>query len=174
MRAKRCSLAAALSFIVLAYVAYPYVTLYRIGHAIHTGDARALQTLVDWHSVRAGIKRDISEQIARNPQAVAGNALPAFGASFVRHATANAVDRHVTPQGLVTAARRGPAPSEAGGAGVHVAWAFFNDPTHFAVTLHAGHQPRPIRLELTLHDTEWRVTRVWLPHDLLDEANSRT
>lgn len=170
MRATRYSLAA-VSLIAVAYAAYPYVTLYRIGHAIHTGNARTLQTLVDWRSVRAGIKDDIRREAGDGPGPAAGDALPAFGRSFVRGAAVNAVDRHVTPQGLVAAAA---APDASDAAAMHVAWAFFNDPTHFAVTVQTGHQSRPIRLELSLQDTEWRVTRVWLPRVLLAAANSRT
>jgi hypothetical protein len=42
--------------IAMAYVAYPYVTLYRLGQAIRGGDAVALQTMVNWDAVREGIK----------------------------------------------------------------------------------------------------------------------
>lgn len=169
MRSAR-GITAVVCLIALGYAAYPYVTLYRLGHAIHSGNARTLQTLVDWSSVRAGIKQDISASRA----AAASNELPAFGASFVRGVADGAVDQHITPQALVAATRHGSADAGPRGADVHVGWAFFNDPTHFVVSLHAGDRPQPIRLEMSLQSSEWRVTRVWLPRDMLDEANSRT
>jgi hypothetical protein len=173
MRAAR-RVTAVLCLIALAYVAYPYVTLYRLGHAIHTGNARTLKTLVDWSSVRRGIKQDICDSLGDPHTTAASDDLPAFGASFVRGVAAGAVDEHVTPQGLVAAARRSGGDAGSAGADVSVGWAFFHDPTHFFVSLHAGDRPQPIRLELSLQDAQWRVTRVWLPHDLLDEASSRT
>ncbi len=45
----------------VTYLAYPYVTLYRLGSAVQTADAATLERLVDWHSVREGIKEDICD-----------------------------------------------------------------------------------------------------------------
>jgi hypothetical protein len=173
MRAAR-AMTAIVGLIALAYVAYPYVTLYRIDHAIDTGNAKTLKTLVDWSSVREGIKEDICDNLDGSRATTTSSELPAFGASFVRGVAAGAVDQQVTPQGLVAAARHSGDDAAANRADVHVGWAFFNDLTHFVVSLHAGDRPQPIRLELSLQSTQWRVTRVWLPPDLLDEANSRT
>lgn len=156
-------------FIAISYIAYPYATLYRLGTAIQTGNAQTLQTLVDWSSVRQGIKHDVGDaQYAKQP----ADELPAFGSSFVRNVASNTIDQRVTPQGLVAATHRSAVAS--GGANVHVGWAFFDDPTHFVVSLQAGNQITPIRLELSLQDMQWKVTRVWLPPSLLDQANSRT
>src|ERR1700756_2395992 len=92
--------------IVLAYGVYPYVTLYRLGHAIRHGDASALKSLVNWGSVREGIKEDICDMvIAEPPEAKTGSALPPFGAGFVRGIATNVVDKQVTPEALVAAVR---------------------------------------------------------------------
>jgi hypothetical protein len=42
------------------------------------------------------------------------------------------------------------------------------------VDLNAPGQSSPIRLELDLRDGGWQVTRVWLPPELLTQANART
>ena len=42
------------------------------------------------------------------------------------------------------------------------------------VDLQAPGQNSPIRLQLELRDAGWRVTRVWLPSELLSGANART
>ena len=59
---------AAVLAIGVGYAAYPYVTLYRLDNAIHTGDAATLRALVDWPAVREGIKEDICDNVADDPQ----------------------------------------------------------------------------------------------------------
>ena len=105
MRAKWPFLAVILG-LGLGYVAYPYVTLYRLGVAVRGADAATLHRLVDWPAVREGIKEDICDYVVDDPQdRQASSQLPAFGASFVRGITANAVDQNVTPEALVDAVR---------------------------------------------------------------------
>ncbi|HUB13141.1 MAG TPA: DUF2939 domain-containing protein [Acetobacteraceae bacterium] len=158
----------------LGYIAYPYATLYRLDRAIHTGDAAALQTLVDWSAVREGIKEDICDTIGDNSaETIAHGGLPAFGASFVRGIATNTVDQQVTPKGLVDLAHH-----DAAGAGEHqsmrVSWAFFENPTDFIVSLNVPGQRAPLKLRMTMKDAQWQVTRVWLTPRLLQEANAGT
>jgi Protein of unknown function (DUF2939) len=159
--------------IAVSYGAYPYVTLYRLGHAIRSGDATALQALVDWPAVREGLKEDICDRAIDEPEAKAPKQLPPFGAGFVRGIAANAIDTRVTPQALASAAQQ-TEPALPSGEPVHVAWAFFSAPTEFTVDLRAKGRPVPIRLQMELRDGEWRVTRVWLPPLLLAQANEGT
>jgi hypothetical protein len=65
-------------------------------------------------------------------------------------------------------------PSASKGASVDVSWAFFAGPSAFVVDLSAPGQSTPIRLQMDLRDGTWQVTRVWLPADLLTQANSNT
>jgi len=161
--------------VALAYGVYPYVTLYRLGQAIRAGDAATLVTLVDWPSVREGIKEDICDLAIDEPaEAKAGYQLPPFGAGFVRGIATNAVDARITPEALVAAAHQPPPRNVASGAAVRVAWAFFGGPTQFLVDLRAPGQTPPIRLQLDLRRGSWHVTRVWLPLELLAQANERT
>jgi hypothetical protein len=159
------------------YAAYPYVTLYRLGDAIGSGDAQTLQHLVDWPSVREGIKEDICDQVLDQPTAVkAGKDLAPFGASFMRGMAASAVDQAVTPEGLVAAvqAPAEPHPRSRHGADVGVAWAFFSGLSTFNVSLRVPGETHPVRLEMELRHARWQVHRVWLPDDLLQQANART
>jgi hypothetical protein len=163
----------------VGYAAWPYVTLYRLGQAIRSGDAATLQTLVDWPSVREGIKEDVCDLVLDQPQQTAqtaGNRLPPFGASFMRGIAASSIDRAVTPEALVAAVHTPEVsrPATPKGADVHVGWAFFSAPTRFDVSLTVPHQRQPIRLEMRLRHAHWQVHRVWLPDDLLQGANART
>jgi len=173
MRAKWPVLATVLS-VGVAYVAYPYVTLYRLGSAIKGADAATLESLVNWPSVREGIKEDICDFASDAPAARAGGQLPPFGASFMRGIASNAIDQAVTPQALLAATSTvqssQPTPKDAD---VHVNWAFFDSPTTFMVSLQAQGQAEPVKLEMDLKHGEWRVQRVWLPPELL-QPGSRT
>lgn len=166
---------AALLTVALAYVAYPYVTLYRLGSAIRHGDGPTLETLVDWPAVREGIKEDICDLVIdETPEAKAGGQLPPFGAGFMRGIAANAVDARVTPQGLVAVAHNPAAKPANRGANVHVGWAFFAGPTGFVVDLRAPDLDSPVHLQMDLRHGVWQVTRVWLPPELLGQTNART
>lgn len=174
----RWPLWAVLAGLGISYAVFPYVTLYRLGHAIRTADAATLNSLVDWPAVREGIKEDICDLVLDQPAAnrASSGELPPFGASFVRGIASSAIDRAVTPEALVdaVAAPAVPQTPPQHGADVQVHWAFFDSPTSFAVSLIAPGQVEPIRLELELHHATWQVRRVWLPADLLQDGKSRT
>jgi hypothetical protein len=173
MRARWPLLATVLSAGV-AYVASPYVALYRLGSAIQTANAATLESLVDWPAVREGIKEDMCDLAAEDSNPKASGELPPFGASFVRGIASNAIDQAITPQALLAAAGASePVRPSPRGADVHVNWAFFDGPTTFLVSLQPRGQADPIKLEMDLRDGAWRVQRVWLPADLL-ESGSRT
>ena len=82
--------------VAVAYVAYPYVTLYRLGSAIQRADAATLESLVDWPAVREGIKEDVCDLASDDPIPKTGGALPPFGASFRRGIASSAIDQAVT------------------------------------------------------------------------------
>ena len=160
----------------LAYGAYPYITLYRIGTAIRVADTQPLEALVDWQSVREGIKEDICDLVVDDPGAKSESALPPFGASFMRGIASNTIDQAVTPQALFAKTSTLPEkpPADPVGAEVHVNWAFFDGPTDFMVSLNAAGQAEPIKLQMSLRHGLWRIQRVWLPAALLGGPNART
>jgi hypothetical protein len=157
------------------YAAYPYVTLYRLGQAIRQGDAARLETMVDWPSVREGIKEDICDLVTDQPQqAESDGRLPPFGAGFVRGIATNAVDKRVTPEALVAATQQPGAEETTRGAAAQVSWAFFASPGAFVVDLNTPGQSAPIRLQMDLRNGAWSVTRVWLPPLLLGQPRTGT
>jgi hypothetical protein len=178
--------------VVFAYGAYPYVTLFRLGVAIRQGDSAALESLVDWDGVREGLKEDVCDAMAEEPdpatesKAVATRdetVLPAFGSGFMRGIAGNVIDRNVTPRAIVAAAarseERGGAPGGASGGGAQdqpqIEWAFFDSPTSFMVLLRLpGKNTDPVRLQMELRHGDWKVTRAWLPRAMLMRTNERT
>jgi hypothetical protein len=161
----------------IGYAAYPYVTLYRLGSAIRGADAATLESLVDWPSVREGIKEDVCDLAASREPAANETTLRPFGASFVRGITSRSVDQAVTPQALVaatTVSTNSQVAAGPSGADVHVNWAFFDNLTTFAVSLQPLGQAKPVRLEMNLRHGEWLVRRVWLPDELLSDSPAKT
>ncbi len=168
-------LVGAVLVVALTYGGYPYLTLYRLGQAIHGGDAARLATMIDWPSVREGIKEDICDFVTDQPQQAGDNGkLPPFGAGFVRGITTNVVDKRVTPEALVAATQDPHGKDAAPDTSVQVSWAFFTGPSEFLVDLVTPGQSEPIRLQMDLRDGAWQVTRVWLPPELLRRARTRT
>lgn len=158
----------------IGYVAYPYITLLRLGLAIRTADAATLAKLVDWPSVREGIKEDVCDYGAVATVQKASDALPPFGASFVRGIASNAIDQAITPEALVRAVGVNMAEAAPSPAGLRIEWAFFDSPTQFLVDLHTASSTDPIRVEMDLKDGAWQVERVWLPPSMLSGQPART
>ncbi len=174
LRGKRVLIIAALC--ALAYVAYPYVTLARLGAALGTGDAKTLESLVAWGPVREGIKEDICDNVADAP-ATNDTGLRPFGFSFAHTVAAKIVDAHVSPHGILAAARRFDPANLTLGAVSGVKWAFFESPTQFVAELQppgAAKDAPPVRVQMELQGLAWKVTRVWLPPTLLAAANAPT
>ncbi len=169
----------AIAVVCATYLALPYVTLFRLADAIRRGDAATLETLVDWDGVREGIKEDICDTVFEPKVKVASadSRLPPFGYSFVRGIAANAIDEQISPEALVSAAKSPDAGAALSGPSPSIVWAFFDSPTTFSVVLRppgATAKDTPIRLMLALEHGTWKVTRAWLPPEMLMQANSRT
>jgi hypothetical protein len=149
----------AITMVAAAYLAYPYVTLYRLDAAVHRGDARAVIAAVDWDSVRAGIAEDVARRMA----APAPDALPAFGASFATGVARTALTAELTPAAFVQRLAPGQTPQPQA---TRLDRAFFDGPTRFVAVLRtqAG---ATVRLQLRLIGTRWVVTRAWLPAEML-------
>ncbi len=156
--------AAALAVLVVGYVAYPCTTFYRLNAAVRTGNARELRKLVDWSSVQEGVKEDLAD----DPAGPGGQELAPFGSSFIKGA---AVDGRMTPDGLLTTLRdAGPTAGQRGG----FEYAYFTGPASFMVVLGTGQRHQRIKLLMQLQDGSWRVTRAWLPEELLSKARQST
>jgi hypothetical protein len=168
---------------VAAYLAWPYLALYWIGDALRRGDARTLTATIDWDSVREGLKEDIADGITGEPAAttqIASDALPPFGASFVKGMAGNIVDETVTPEhlaGSLDAVRS--ASGKSGAIRLNSAW--FTSPTSFEASFllpdeESGAAPVRVRLDLieTGWTLQWRITRAWIPSPVLEQLQTKS
>ena len=171
---------AVLALFAACYAGGPFVTLWRINRAVSNGDLDTLRGAIDWNAVRQGLKDDTAEGLLGMPRHAleVSNTLPPFGASFASGIAAAAVDRDVTPQGLVHAARLLDAQPGLGGAAPFpaIVGARFASPARFDVSLLVPGQDadeEPLHLRLAFHTGVWRLMRVWIPQDLMDRAAGR-
>jgi hypothetical protein len=155
----------ALAIAMLAYLAYPYYSLYQLGDALRRGDGPAVESKVDWPRVRAGIKQDVTASLATDPAAdgLGGAVTAALAGVFLD----SMIDARFSPTALAKAA--GMAHGEQLPS---VDWAFFDGPTSFAARVHALGMTETIRLRLELEGFAWTVTRVFLPLDQLPNSSS--
>jgi hypothetical protein len=171
--------AAALCTLVALYVAYPYYTLHRLESALESGDRVALEELVDWPSLRAGLKDDLNTMATRalaeqagpsgDPEAALGMGIAAM---FMPVLVQRAVDAYVTPAGIATLMRREAATGTAAEDGpraedwrFEVHRAYFAGPASFRFEFSNPDDPRPEPAigVLGLQGLRWRLTRLILP-----------
>ena len=174
MRGSRLILSA-LAAVAMGYGAYPFVTLHQLRTAVQAGDAATLSALIDWPAVREGIKEDICDLVLDEPADSTAKAdLPPFGASFVRGVTGSAVDREITAETLVAFTR--PPVSEVVATSdpkddTRVGWAFFSSLTRFSIDVITAGEPQPVKVEMGLSGLHWKVMRVRIPANLLEQSH---
>ena len=150
--ALKTPIAAALGILVIGYVSYPFLTLYRIESAVQRGDTRTLRRLVDWPQVQKGIEADLARQQQERDE------LAPFGASFMRKVV---VTNTVTPTAVCAALREIRAGKRASDP-IRAGW--LEGPG--TLMLDMGQ----VRVRMQLEGAVWHVTRVWLPNPVLTAA----
>ncbi len=163
---------------LIAYMVSPYVAVMRLQSAMESGDTQTLERMVDWRSVRDGLKSDINAGIIGLASTQLGaNTLPPFGSGFMSGIADTTIDREVTPQNLVAVMRQ-MRPEHSAPASIDcVLWAFFKGPTSFEMVVRSdsdGDEDQHLRLRLELHGMHWSLVRAWVPQDLIERATQRT
>jgi len=163
----------AIAALACAYVASPYIALYQFGRALHCGDVKAVSRHVAWDQLRSGIAADVAADFAETPAQpearvqLAANDLPAFGSGFVTSIATHEVDEHLTPQAIAALATPAAVSAQPGLAQVRLTHAFFTSPTSFDVALRTA-SGEHVRLRMNLIGDDWKITRAWLPMDMLE------
>lgn len=176
----------ALPAVVLAWLAWPYVTAYRLATAVQEADARTMERLVDWAALRSQVRGLISGAVAaeavRDGPGSSGSAL---GMAFASAIIGPMVDGMVTPDAVAAMVRgeraratgtapRAAAPTFAPELGSRVTrdvrwefirWAGPTGLTTFEVVL--GEKDGPVREPVTalfeFRDLGWKLTRIEVP-----------
>jgi outer membrane murein-binding lipoprotein Lpp len=165
--------------VVVAYAAYPYWSLYRLGKALEVEDEGSLKHYVDWPAVRSGLKEDISGMLSRN----AGRAIASgdgaeplsgiFAATVGNAMLEPLIDALVTPQGLAAMIREGhtkegeptsegQSTRREGDLSERLSFAFFTGPAAFEAVFETE-EGDDVAAVMQLNGLRWQLVRLRLP-----------
>jgi hypothetical protein len=153
------------------YVAYPYVTLWRLDQAILKPDIPTLDTLIDWPEVRQRLKSEVKLALIDKAQTdlgtggfagIFGGALTAL---LVPTLVDSAVDGMVTPENLVHNDKVDELRRESKSLSRFVTYAFFASPATFRVDLKDPDDKDSLTLTtlFELRGGRWQVVALKLP-----------
>jgi hypothetical protein len=165
--------------VVIAYAAYPYWSLYRLGEALEVGDEGSLKRYVDWPSVRSGLKEDLSGMLSRETgRAIASGEgeepLSGMLAATIGNAMLEPlIDGLVTPEGLAAMIREGSSKEGAptsdsqsngrdGGLSRRLSFAFFTGPATFEAVFETE-EGEDVVAVMRLNGLRWQLVRLRLP-----------
>jgi len=166
---------AALVFILIAYVAWPYISVWRLYSALRSEDADAISARIDFSSLRASMKDQMNAFFMKemvNDKEMADNPFAALAVAFLPKMVESIVDAYVTPAGVTqmfetgafksgkkAAEKQTPAPAQARLKDVKSA--FFSDPTKFLL------KTEDVDFVFRLRDWTWKLAEVKLTQSAL-------
>ena len=174
-----------------AYMASPFVALFRLAKAVEARDLAAIEERVDFNALRLSLTRQIVSEYLRSTGR--GAELGAFGRNAATGAAVTIADpivaRFVTPDAL-DRLMRGALPAQIGGAGeseglrldltsIDQAWRTFiqSESRGFANILVPVPYDRPVaeqyRLHLRFKNLSWRLRGVELPAPVVQDLAKR-
>lgn len=162
---RRKSLWLVVAALAIAYLIYPYVTLYRLDRALEARDAATISELIDWPVFRQQLKTDIGSSLVTRGHE--GNGIETLGAAlgmalspYVLDPLAEAV---LSPSGLITWYSEARQSGQSSTLIEAISYAFFSAPTRFDVSLRTNEPQYPtLRFEMRLEGVRWRVSRLLL------------
>ena len=190
-------LLAALSILILVWIAWPYYAILSLMQATRDGDVPTLERRVDWNALRQALRGDLNARLLQSLRNKKGSddAMATGFATLLGPAVINQmIDGYVTPQAIATLSRPGNGVGNANDLPpkidksaslirqVHweqIKYAFFSGgPFAFKVNVLPQSDPplkNPIGLDFAWNG-DWHLTRITLPDDVLketDDADSR-
>lgn len=167
----------------LGWTAWPYFTAYRLARSIHQGDADALQNMVDWLSLKEGLRADLNSRfITHIGKQGSGGPMAAGLAAALGPAIINGmIDAYVTPEAITRLVQTGKLERERRIASGSVEGAtksttdiirsvksafFSGSPFVFRVELQPPDSSESQTASLVFHwSGSWKLSRLSLPFD---------
>lgn len=171
--------------LLIAFVAWPYVTAYRLKAAVKSGDTAALADLIEFPTLRQGLKEQLNAamlaRLAAEPGGD-GGLLAGLGLALAGTFIDKAVDAYVTPAGVARLVAGDPLELQAGDrsaageaaadgpgaeparepfAGAKMAYESFD---RFVVTV-PGEAGKANRFVLRRRGLGWKLTDILVPLD---------
>lgn len=163
-----------LTVLIAGYCAYPFFTIWQIERALQNRDAVAMESLVDWNTLRAGIKSDLSGEIMRRTASefAKQDGASALGAALGAALVDRMIDGLVSPKFFFNQADQHTI-GKMRPLREFITYAFFVSPTEFRVDLQIPDVPSEvpkITALMSLTGASWKVTRVTLPFSLFKDG----
>lgn len=194
MSRRNIYLAAALALALAAGLGHysyvsPVTTLENIKKAAQQNDKDRLRDLIDFDSVKTGLKEDIKAQLmASGAESLKDNPFAALGVALASMIVDPLVESIVSPAGITRLVENGqvgsrkmdagiatlsePAEKPTAAEGVTVQYGY-DDFSHYRVRMHYPRMSSGQSLTLTLRREglfSWKLARVSIPDDMLEDA----
>jgi hypothetical protein len=143
---------------LVAYLLWPYATLWRLDAAARSSDPEDLAALVDMAAVRDEIKRKLNKDAQSSIERLSDGFI-AWLRTGIQTEGSGAVDRLVTLEWVRARLLAHNRPGEAGFLG-RVSRAFFDAPDGLRVGI-GPLDADPVWMRMQLHGFAWRVTAVY-------------
>jgi hypothetical protein len=143
---------------LLAYLLWPYATLWRLDAATRSADPTDLAALVDIDAVRDEIRRKLNKDAQSSIERLS-NGFIAWLQTGIQTEGSGALDRLVTLEWVRTRLLSHNRPGDAGFLG-RVSRAFFDAPDGLRVSI-GPLDADPVWMRMQLHGVAWRVTAVY-------------
>jgi hypothetical protein len=189
-RGRRINAVAGLLFLaILSWIAWPYYSAYSLALAMRDGDSTALESGVNWESVRQGLRGDFNamhlKSAAKEQNDMGRGLAMLLGPTMINQM----VEGYVTPQAIGNLIRTGKPAAASGSAASNVASAnqLALDPSRVAYAFFSGN-PFTFRVDLrpdkntalqsivTLQFKwagDWKLARIILPIDEMEDFTSK-
>lgn len=151
--------AVAIAAALLAFLFWPYLTIWRLDSATRSTDPADLAGLVDMESIRNEIKKKLNKDSA--------SSIDTLSDPFIRWLEegiqlmgSEAVDRLVTQEWVRTRLLAHSGPGDDQGFLGQVTYAFFEIPDGFRLRIGEPHDD-PVEVRLQLSGVSWRITALY-------------
>ncbi|MES9969259.1 MAG: DUF2939 domain-containing protein [Candidatus Thiodiazotropha sp.] len=150
---------ALLFLIALAFLIWPYTAVYRLDKALQADDQQALSELIDLTAVRDQIKRKLNKNVESSIGDVSNSFIDWLQGGIQRMG-ADAVERMVDIQWVVSQLRSHNHKPDQGGFLERMTYAFFDGPDRLLLRI-GDWDDNPVHAHLSLQGVQWRITAVY-------------
>jgi glucose-6-phosphate-specific signal transduction histidine kinase len=148
-----------LFFVVVAFLAWPYVAIYRLDQALERNDQALANEMIDVDAVRKQIKRKLNKNVESNIGTVS-NSFIGWLQDGIERLGSDAIDEMVNYQWIVSQLRAHNQDSEQGGFVKHLDYAFFDSPSRLLLRI-GQLDDHPVHAHLSLEGLSWRITAIY-------------
>lgn len=145
--------------LLMAFLAWPFATIYRLDTALEEDDHQAIDQMVDIRSIQQQIKQKMNKEVESSIGDVS-NSFVEWLQTGIQRLGNDAIDNMVNLDWAIAQLRSHNPDSRFGGFIGQLSYAFFDGPD--SLLLRIGELgDNPVHARLTLLEMEWRITAIY-------------